>query len=100
MALLIPKVNLGETAKKQDVLAGKIPGLKINNMMTSVLELVKGIEVVVSHVKIPPNTTLPKHWHPGEEFIYILEGSVSLWQKDRQDRAERERPADRARLAT
>ena len=53
--------------------------------MTSQLELVEGMEVVVSHVEIPPNTTLPKHWHPGEEFVYILKGSEVLWQKDKSD---------------
>ena len=53
--------------------------------MTSQLELVEGTEVVVSHVQIPANTTLPKHWHPGEEFVYVLEGSEVLWQKDKSD---------------
>jgi quercetin dioxygenase-like cupin family protein len=28
---------------------------------------------------------LPKHWHPGEEFAYILKGSVTLWQKGKDD---------------
>lgn len=73
------KAEQAEPEKKKDVLAGTIQGLKIDNIMTSQLELVEGIEVVVSHVVIPANTTLPKHWHPGEEFIYVLEGSVVLW---------------------
>lgn len=79
------KAEQAEPEKKKDVLAGTIQGLKIDNIMTSQLELVEGIEVVVSHVVIPANTTLPKHWHPGEEFIYVLEGSVVLWQKDKSD---------------
>ncbi len=53
--------------------------------MTSQLELAEGTEVIVSHVEIPANTTLPKHWHPGEEFVYVLEGSEILWQKDKPD---------------
>ncbi len=53
--------------------------------MTSQLELVEGTEVVVSLVEIPANTTLPKHWHPGEEFVYVMEGSYVLWQKDKPD---------------
>lgn len=65
--------------------ASKIPGLKLNNLMKATLEGVKGTEVIVSHVTIPPNTTLPKHWHPGEEFAYVLEGSVTLWQKGKED---------------
>ena len=70
---------------KMDILAGSIQGLKIDNILTSQLESVEGTEVVVSHVEIPPNTALPKHWHPGEEFIYILRGSTILWQQDKSD---------------
>ncbi len=79
------KVEQAEPEKKKDILAGTIQGLKIDNIMTSQLELVEGTEVVVSHVEIPANTTLPKHWHPGEEFIYVLEGSAVLWQQDKSD---------------
>jgi len=78
-------VEQDEPEKKNDILAGTIQGLKIDNIMTSKLELVENTEVVVSHVEIPPNTTLPKHWHPGEEFIYVLDGSAVLWQKNKSD---------------
>jgi len=79
------KVEQAESEKKKDILAGTIQGLIIENIMTSRLELVEDTEVIVSHVEIPANTTLPKHWHPGEEFIYVLEGSAVLWQKDKSD---------------
>ena len=59
--------------------------LKLDNLMRATLEGVKGTEVIVSRVDIPPHTTLPKHWHPGEEFAYILEGSVTLWQKGKKE---------------
>ena len=49
-----------------------------NNLLTYQLQGIEGTEVVVSHVTVPPNTTVPKHWHPGEEFAYILEGSLVL----------------------
>jgi quercetin dioxygenase-like cupin family protein len=71
--------------KKPDVIAETIEGLVIDNIMTNELDLVEGTEVVVSRVEIPPNTMLPKHWHPGEEFVYILEGSGILWQKGKAD---------------
>ncbi len=74
-----------DVKKKKDILAGTIQGLKIDNLLTSQLELVEGTEIVVSYVEIPANTTLPKHWHPGEEFVYVLEGSEVLWQKDKPD---------------
>jgi quercetin dioxygenase-like cupin family protein len=35
-----------------------------------------GREVVQSIVEIAPGLTSPKHWHPGEEIIYVLEGSL------------------------
>ena len=59
--------------------------LKLENLMKSQLEGVNGTEVIVSRVTIPPNTILPRHWHPGEEFAYVLDGSVTLWQKGKDD---------------
>jgi anti-sigma factor ChrR (cupin superfamily) len=29
---------------------------------------------VFSLVRIPPHTTLPKHWHPENEYVFIQEG--------------------------
>ena len=78
-------VEQEDSGKKKDILAGTIQGLRIDNIMTSQLELVEGTEIIISHVEIPANTTLPKHWHPGEEFVYVLEGSEVLWQKDKPD---------------
>lgn len=51
----------------------------LETLLQAELAAVEGTEVIVSRVTVPPNTTLPKHWHPGEEFVYILEGVVSLW---------------------
>ena len=59
--------------------------LKLDTLLKATLEGVAETEVVLSKVKIPPNTSLPKHWHPGEEFAYVLEGTVTLWQKGKPD---------------
>ena len=61
------------------------PGLVLENLLKAQLEGVEGTEVIVSRVTIPPHTSLPKHWHPGEEFAYILEGSVVLWQEGKDE---------------
>jgi len=61
------------------------PGLKLDNLMKAQLEGFQGGEIIVSRVTIPPHTSLPKHWHPGEEFAYILEGSCYLWQEGEDD---------------
>lgn len=58
---------------------------KLETLLREVLEGVDDTEVIVSRVTVPPNTTLPRHWHPGEEFAYVLEGSATLWQKGKED---------------
>ena len=72
----------GDPATKQPA---NMSGPKLETLMKAVLEGVEGTEVIVSRVTIPPNTALPKHWHPGEEFGYVLEGSVILWQQGKED---------------
>ncbi len=57
----------------------------LETLIKTKLEGVEGTEVVVSKVHIPANSALPKHWHPGEEFVYILKGSVTLWQKGKEN---------------
>ncbi len=37
---------------------------------------VPGREVIQARVELAPGVEFPKHWHPGEEVIYVLEGSL------------------------
>jgi len=37
---------------------------------------IPGREVVQARVDIDPGVTAPRHKHPGEEIIYVLEGSL------------------------
>lgn len=41
-------------------------------------EFTPGREVLVDMVEIPPNASLERHWHPGEEFHYYLDGEVEI----------------------
>lgn len=54
--------------------------VKLENLLQTQLsdEFTPDREVVVSRVEIPPDTMLERHWHPGEEFIYFLEGKGYL----------------------
>ena len=61
----------------------EITALKIDNLLRDSLELTEGVEVVMSYLEIPKNTTLPAHYHPGEEFVYMLKGSGELSLKDK-----------------
>ena len=48
------------------------------------LARVEDTEIRMSRVHIPPNMSLPKHWHPGEEFVYVIEGQVTLWREGKE----------------
>jgi quercetin dioxygenase-like cupin family protein len=37
---------------------------------------VAGYEVIQNRVDIGPEAPVVRHWHPGEEIIYVLEGSL------------------------
>ena len=47
-----------------------------NQMLRAPLALAEGLEVIISDVVIPPGAEVPRHYHPGQEFIYVLEGSA------------------------
>jgi len=57
----------------------------VSTLLSSALADVDGKNVVVSRVDIPPNSALPKHFHPGEEIAFVLEGEVTLWQPGKED---------------
>jgi quercetin dioxygenase-like cupin family protein len=59
----------------------------LETLLTAQLDGAEGTEVIVSRVEIPPNTNLPKHWHPGEEFAYVLEGLAILRRDGKADLA-------------
>ena len=53
--------------------------VKIENLLAKELSehIASDREVFISYVELPPNTTLPRHWHPGEEFYYVIDGVVT-----------------------
>jgi len=63
---------------KKDV----VQSLKIENLLRDSLGIAEGIEVVMSYIELPKNTILPSHYHPGEEFIYLIQGYGELTLRD------------------
>jgi quercetin dioxygenase-like cupin family protein len=43
------------------------------------------LEVVISRVVVPPNFRLPLHYHPGQEFVYTVEGTATVQIKGQPD---------------
>lgn len=53
---------------------------KVTNLLHESLneKFIPDREVLVDLVEIPPNASLDRHWHPGEEFHYYLEGEPEI----------------------
>jgi len=54
--------------------AAQPPGIKRTDLQRHDLS-VPGREVVQVRVELAPGVSFPKHTHPGEEIIYVLEGT-------------------------
>ena len=61
------------------------PSVQAENLLREPILGVEGKEIIVSRVSFPPHTVLPWHWHPGEEFFYVIEGSVTLKRRGQDD---------------
>ena len=59
--------------------------VQAENLLREPILGVEGKEIIVSRVSFPPHTELPWHWHPGEEFFYVIEGSVTLKRRGEPD---------------
>lgn len=73
---LIAGASLGALAHEE---IGKLPARSAgsNEVLKERLDSAPGLEVVISDVVIPPNAQVPRHYHPGEEFLYLIEGTAT-----------------------
>ena len=53
----------------------RLPGIKRTDLQEHDLS-VRGRQVIQNRVEIGPEAPPIRHWHPGEEVIYVLEGSL------------------------
>ncbi len=54
----------------------------IKELLKTQLEVWNEGEVIVTYFEVPAVYKLKKHYHPGEEFAYIIEGSGTVWFKN------------------
>ncbi|MEM7023632.1 MAG: cupin domain-containing protein [Pseudomonadota bacterium] len=47
-----------------------------NRVLEAPLDLTDDLEVIIDEVFLPPNSSLPAHFHPGEDYVYVIEGMV------------------------
>lgn len=69
------KANEQLTAAVEDILP---PGLEpgSNEMLRAPITAAPELEVLISDVIIPAGAEVPRHFHPGEEFVYVIDGSA------------------------
>jgi len=58
----------------------------LDNLLTTALAASDNLEVVVSRVQVPAGQTFPLHYHPGEEFAYVIGGTLTLKVQGEEDR--------------
>ncbi|MEL7033966.1 MAG: cupin domain-containing protein [Pseudomonadota bacterium] len=56
-----------------------------NQMLRAPITISDDLEVIISDVVIPPGATVPRHFHPGEEFVYVIEGSAVHVEEGKPD---------------
>lgn len=69
-----------------------------NAVLKAAIAAAPGLEVVISDVVIPPNAAVPRHYHPGEEFLYLIEGTATQIEDGAEDRDLK--PGDALVIAT
>ena len=72
--------GLGDEALRRHAVkaANEDPEIVDQVLLNRGLQVARGKDVIVDRVTLPPNTVLPKRWHPGEMFVYVIDGSVIL----------------------
>lgn len=56
-----------------------------NLMMRAPITISDDLEVIISDVVIPAGAAVPRHFHPGEEFVYVIEGSAVHVEEGKPD---------------
>src|SRR3954453_11621045 len=75
MLLMGLAILMGGGAVAPDMVQAQQPGSKRTDLQRHDLSA-PGLEVVQVRVDFDPGYTSPRHTHPGEEIIYVLEGTL------------------------
>ncbi len=83
-SLFAATLALGVTAASADGTHRPPPGS--NEVLVVPLANAEGLEVFVSDVVLPPGFQVPPHSHPGQEIVYVIEGSAVHVEEGAEDR--------------
>lgn len=71
-------VATGAVADEKAMEQGKEAGATETVLIKQALQGVDGKEVDVELTEVPPGFQTPKHIHPGDVFVYVLDGAVEI----------------------
>jgi len=58
----------------------------VEALIASAITGIESHKALISKVTIPAHTTLPRHYHPTEEYLYIMSGSTTLQMDGEADK--------------
>ncbi len=82
-AALAASCTRTEDAEHQPSVA-QAPGA--TEALRTMLEGYDGLELIVTDLVIPPDAPAPRHYHPGEELVYMIKGSAIHVEDGQPDR--------------
>lgn len=86
LAVCCAKPQRDDRSQAQTKNLERHPPAGSNEVLRAPISIADGLEVIISDVVIPPNATVPRHYHPGEEFLYVLQGSAVHVEEGKPDR--------------
>ncbi|MCH8139917.1 MAG: cupin domain-containing protein [Proteobacteria bacterium] len=54
------------------------PKAEVETLFDGPLVTVPGMQLVIKHFAVPPGFVGGKHFHPGQVFVYVLEGGFAV----------------------
>ncbi|MEJ2194999.1 MAG: cupin domain-containing protein [Ignavibacteriaceae bacterium] len=69
----------------QDKSSSKVLSVLSKELLNTQLDVWKDGQVIVNYIEAPAGYEMKRHYHPGEEIAYIIEGSGTTWFEDKPE---------------
>ena len=69
----------------QDKSSSEVLAVLSEELLNTQLDVWEEGEVIVTYLEAPAGFEIKKHYHPGEEFAYVIEGSGTAWFEDKPE---------------
>lgn len=76
----------GMNSHAEPLAGNAAPETAVETLLQKGLDIAPDTNVIIDRVTLPPHTTLSRRWHPGEMFIYVMDGSVVLSPDGKDER--------------